>query len=278
METIKKYFETIISPKKIFKNRAYLTTFQKVLLVIFFLLLLNVPLLLSISMTDSIDFYSVVPEVKELVQDEKVLEAVQALETEDKHFVIGEKTTITEDANGQVIALPAAESLDWTQDDGVIFAIKESTIEIYDSYLEPEDNPSVDFALTDVASLQEATTVEEFSEELVDQWKQGEEKTTKRALMFNLVNIVSMLFLFIFIIFTMIVFLFKFFKGFTIASYAEAFTIALNAFGLPTLIVFFIGLFLPTPLLTLPLQLLMSLVMIVASFIQTRFNDEELAE
>lgn len=278
MEAIKKYFETIISPKKIFKNRAYLTTFQKVLLVIFFLLLLNVPLLLSILMTDSIDFYSVVPEVKELVQNEKVVEAVQTLETEDNHFIIGEKATIIEDANGQVIALPADESLDWTQDDGVILTIKESTIEIYDPYLEPEDNPSVNFALTDIASLQEATTAEELSEKLVDQWKQGEEKTTKRALMFNLVNIVSMLFLFIFIIFTLIVFLFKFFKGFTIASYAEAFTIGLNAFGLPTLIVFFIGLFLPTPLLTLPLLLLVSLVMIVASFIQTRFNDEVLSE
>lgn len=278
METLKNYFKTIRSPKKIFRNREYLSTFQQVLFVVFFLLLLNVPLILSITMTDSIDFYSVVPEAKELVVDEQVLQAVQKLETADKQFVINEKTVATESAAGQVLILPTVTELNWVRADGLIVAIKESTIEIYDPYLESEENPSINFVFTDADSLQESANAEEFSAELVEQWKQLEEETTKRALMFNLVNLVSMIFLFIFMTTTVILYLFKYFKGFTIASYSEAFTIALNAFGLPTLIVFVLGLFIPTPLLTLPLQLLMSLVMIIASFVQTKFNDEEILE
>lgn len=278
MEALRTYFETIVSPKKIFRNRNYLTTFQKVLFVIFFLILLNVPLALSIFMTDTIDFYNVVPEAEELVIDEQVLTAVKDLETVEQDFVIPERTQVLAHQDGQVVLLPTGEELNWKEDDGLVLAIREETIEIYDPYLEPEHNPTVDFAFVDADALQASATPEEFSSFLVDQWKENEATSTKRALMFNLVNLVTIFFLFIFISFSAIIFLFKFFKGFMIENYAEAFTISLNAFGLGTLIVFFVGLFIPTPFVMLPLQLLISAIMIIISFVQTSFKDEELLE
>lgn len=261
------YFKTIISPIKTFLNRKYLKIWQMILLFFFLTAVMMLPISISIGQIDQINLQDFVPLAMETV-DDAFIQQLQNFSTENHQLQIDEEqlTTDTSDRVAGFVADQTRANELLTDKGGIILTNEGFVIQ------EPE-NPTLSMEYVADSQLTTVTDQQSFMNELSRQWFEG---NRFGIILTNLINVWILMFLsFIFLVVGSSLFLslMRFSNSFDINTFREAFTICLNAIGLPTFIAVIVGLFTADPTAMLMAQGLLFVLMLLWSYWKTHFND-----
>ncbi|MBG9982394.1 hypothetical protein HZY86_04640 [Aerococcaceae bacterium DSM 111020] len=252
------YFQTMVSPTKIFKHRQYLSAFQSTVVMIFLHALLMMPVSLQLATLDQVDLSVYFPTIVAEIDNTIVRELEEAYQSNQTHIIKNESdfylafqtddsvnTNGIEQANYLVITpteLYLGESSDWK-------------LSVNNEEL--------------VATEDAQTIINQLSFAFMEQ---------NRLPIFvtSLLNISLLVFLhLIMLIFgtSFILSLMKHATQYDIQGFKQAFQIVLNALGLPTVISSSLGLLSLDVTLMLTMQGLFFLLILSLSYWKTHFND-----
>ncbi len=255
------YFQTIVSPTKIFKHRQYLSVFQSIVIIVFLHALLMMPVSLQLATLDQVDLSVYFPTLVEEIDHDFVAELKEAYQSEYTQIIKDEPTFysafyVNDSVDTEIINQENYFILTPTQ----LYIGESSDWELLvnnEKLVAAEDAPAFINQLG-IAFMQQ-----------------------NRLPIFitSLLNVSLLIFLQLMILIfgtSFILSLMKYTTLFDIQGFKQAFQMVLNSLGLPTLIASGLGLFSVDVSLMLSLQGIFFLLMLSLSYWKTHFNDRYL--
>lgn len=262
------FFKTIVSPRRCFTNRNYLTIWQKVLTILFLVSLLLIPVSFQQTQLTTADLRNYMPQASQLVNNQ-VLNQIKSYDRKDYQLGIEEEMVITDTEN---------EWVAFTEDDSDIANQIDNRLALVfvpdGFYLNESNRPSIYQPYLDIAQLQEVDSSNQLLAVMSKQWYDFNRSAVQLTNMLNL----SLLLLTSFIILlagaTFFLSIMITSDLYTIKSVNEAFTLALNCYAIPTFIAMIVGFITADPTAMLTALGLMFVIMLITTYWKTHFNDD----
>ncbi|MGX7419770.1 DUF1189 domain-containing protein [Carnobacterium gallinarum] len=257
------YFNSILTPKSVFKGRHNLNWFQNFVIFIFLNALLMIPVSLYFTNSTNFQLQEIMPNTMRLVTDE--FAEKMAKQSFEAGKLIENEPFEQKEANG-IVGIQLAES-----------AVKETknviSFEKNHFLIKDETGYSFEVRYSDSFTLKKATTKNALKEAIKQEWF----KQNRAFVAFTMMIMTATIIIFSNIL---VMFIAAFFIWMTkknalssIKTYKESFNLVLNAAGLGSFFALLIGLYHFDMTILIGIQSLGLVLMLTAVFAATHFNE-----
>lgn len=257
------YFNSIATPKRVFKGRENLSWIQNIVIFIFLNALLMFPVSLYFSQSTNFQLQEIMPHTLRLVTDEFATK-LQAVEFENGKLISGEPFTIVEDTGVVGVEIPKS-----------VKKSKKNLISFEKDYLLLKDESGYQFEVryTENFSLKNSQTKSALKEQIKEQWFKQNKAFVSFTMMLMTGIIISFSNVLVMFIAAFFIWMTKRSALSSIRTYKESFNLILNASGIGTLLAVLIGLVHFDMTIMIGFQSLGLVIMLTAVFAVTHFSD-----
>ena len=257
------YFNSIATPKRVFKGRKNLSWIQNIVIFIFLNALLMFPVSLYFSQSTNFQLQEIMPHTLRLVTDEFATK-LQAVEFENGKLISGEPFTIVEDTG--VVGVEIPKSVKKSEKNLISFE-KDHLL------LKDESGYQFEVRYTENFSLKNSQTKSALKEQIKEQWFKQNKAIVSFTMMLMTGIIISFSNVLVMFIAAFFIWMTKRSTLSSIRTYKESFNLILNASGIGTLLAVLIGLVHFDMTIMIGFQSLGLVIMLTAVFAVTHFSD-----
>lgn len=268
------YFRTMFSPVRVFSQRDGLAYWQQGLVVLFLSALMLSPISLAVWALDGADLGDYLPDIYQVMPVEAVtyLNALD-YDPEDQILAIPREAIVTDPDFWLGFTPDSQAALEMGTVDRPSILFSPSSV-----YLAEVDRPVVRQDYLPDSKLHQVESLDQLKAELSRQWFFSNQAAIRLLTMIQMTVLVlaSLLILCLGSMFFLTLMGQR--EGVDIEGLKEAFTLTLNAFGLPSLLAMLVGFYTHNIPMMLALQSLLYILMLVVSYWRTHFSDAYLAD